>query len=462
MLVATLALTTALVLVFPMVCLVRHGWLNTPSPNAGPGDPLFRRWTAKSLVVPLLLWCGWNSLALLGPARGWIPLLPWSGGDPVVAFLGGTGWGLFWAVLVWGAFTLAWLFPRMIRSIRHHDEFAALAWLVGGVSALLLAGAVVLRSWGLALLISAGGLAVLFHWSIPLIHRPRPSYTRAIGRIKRGHYAEAEEEVIRQLEEKADDYDGWMMLAELYAERFDQLNEAEQTVRELCDQPGWSPFDIARAFTRLAQWQIDQGNNPAAARAALSEILRRCPGTPFARTAEHRLRQLPVDEADLAERRQPRMIRLNALCEEDGGVTSEVGRLAAQIEAGTLRKRLEGNPTDGSTRLRLARLLAERLGQIEAARIQLRLLRESPEAAPGRHAEALAAEASWELRLLHRETPARHLLSRLLRDHPGTPQAWAARRQLEILDHPKTHRNDPLPPPPPRRIVIRIPPPEPS
>lgn len=458
MFVATLALIAAVVLTVSMIHLVRHGWLNTPQPEARGGGRPFFWWTVRSLAVPALLWCGWNALALLGPARGWIPLLPWSGGDPLVAFLAGTSWGLFWAVLVWSAFTLTWLFPRVFRSIRQRDEFGALAWLVGVASTLSLAGAAFLQSWGLALLICAGGLAVLFHWSIPLIHRPQTCYSRAIGRIKRGRYAEAEEEVIRQLEEKADDYDGWMMLAELYAERFGQLNEADQTVRELCGQPGLSPFDVARAFTRLAEWQLNRGSNPAAARAALSEILHRCPGTPFARTAEHRLRQLPVDEADLAERRKPRVIRLNALREESDRTLPKTDWPDARTEAEILRKRLENNPADLSTRLRLARVLAEGLGQIEAARTQLKLLWDSPEATSGQQAEALAAEASWELRLLQRESSARPLLNRLVNDYPETPQAWAARRQLDLLDHPETHRNEPPSSTPAPPIVIRLPP----
>jgi len=78
----------------------------------------------------------------------------------------------------------------------------------------------------------------------PGILHPRklpPMYAKAVGRIKFGKYTEAEEELIKQLERRDDDYEGWMMLAELYATQFNDVAEAEQTVLEICDQPRTTP-----------------------------------------------------------------------------------------------------------------------------------------------------------------------------------------------------------------------------
>jgi len=460
MFVAALTVVAALVFVLPMIHAVRAGWLKAPDPGSRSGEIGFRHWLIRGWGIPIFVWIGWNSVALLGLRWGWIPLIPNFLGSPAQIFLAGTGWGVFWATLVWTAFTLAWLMPQVVRGIRQRDEFGALLWLVGVGLTILLAGSVWVGSWELGLLFLTGGLAVLFHWSLPLVHRSTPSYARALGRIKRGHYAEAEQEVIQQLEEKADDYAGWMMLAELYAEQFGQLNEAEQTVLELCDQPGLSSFDVSRALTRLADWQLNRGDNPAAARATLEQLIRRCPGTPFARTAENRIRQLPVDVAELRERRQPRVIQLGALRAESPREiplksAPAVDRLEAQAEAATLQARLEIRADDLVTRLRLARVCVERLGQLEAGLTQLRLLRESPSVTAGQEAEALAIEAAWRLRVFRDEPTARVLLNRLLAEYPENPQSLAARRQLDLLDYPELH---PAKPPPPLRIVVRLPP----
>src|SRR2546430_11587326 len=49
--------------------------------------------------------------------------------------------------------------------------------------------------------------------------------------------SDAELEVLHELEKCEEDFDGWLMLAELYARHFHDLPEADRTIRELCGQP---------------------------------------------------------------------------------------------------------------------------------------------------------------------------------------------------------------------------------
>ncbi|HAB18181.1 MAG TPA: hypothetical protein DCE44_17260, partial [Verrucomicrobiales bacterium] len=220
-------------------------------------------------------------------------------------------------------------------------------------------------------------------------------------------------------------------------------------------------FQIAQAFTRLADWHLTRGDNPQAARATLEEIVQRCADTPFARTAENRIRQLPRDEAELQELRKPRVIRLPSLRETAPGelpVKASAQETAdARTEVATLKSRLDVRPDDWKSRIRLAQVLAERLGQIDAAVAELGRVRQLEGLELGLHAEALALEAAWRLKRTTDQPRARQLLEKIVSDYPSTPQAIAARRQLEVMDHPETYRQAPPPPPPPPRIVVRLP-----
>src|SRR2546421_596833 len=87
-----------------------------------------------------------------------------------------------------------------------------------------------------------------------ILHKKRlpPMYSRAIARMKFGKYSEAEQEVLRQLENCENDFTGWLMLADLYANHFSDLAEAEQTILEICEHPKTTPSQLAVALHRLA------------------------------------------------------------------------------------------------------------------------------------------------------------------------------------------------------------------
>src|SRR5262249_25156093 len=115
---------------------------------------------------------------------------------------------------------------------------------------------------------------------------PPPMYARAVARMKFGKYNEAELEIIRELEKSEDDYDGWMMLAELYANQFHNLAEAERTILEICDQPNTTPSQLSVALHRLADWQLKLAQDPDAARRALQMVCDRLKGTHLGHMAQ--------------------------------------------------------------------------------------------------------------------------------------------------------------------------------
>jgi hypothetical protein len=82
--------------------------------------------------------------------------------------------------------------------------------------------------FGLALAVGFGAVA---HGTRSLLRPAKlpPSYSRAIAHIAFDKFNEAEWEIIKQLESRENDYEGWMLLAELYATHFRDLPAAEQT-----------------------------------------------------------------------------------------------------------------------------------------------------------------------------------------------------------------------------------------
>ncbi|MBN8248294.1 MAG: hypothetical protein J0L84_12745 [Verrucomicrobia bacterium] len=436
---------------------IRRYWIRLPD-AAGRGELSgLHRWMRRGLLTPVLAWSIWHLAALFPGGLALYPILPPMAGGRwgtlllgVAAFTGITG-------IAWSLVSLAWLLPDAVTGIRRRADFRVRTFLIGLPTLALVVWAGARQSWLLALILLTAGLWLLLHQAADMIHVPQVSYLKAVARMKFGRYEEAEQEVLRQLDEKADDFEGWLMLASLYAERFGDLAGADQTIRDLTAQEGLTPYQISHAFTRLADWQLNLGSNPAAARAALSEIVQRCPETPFARVAEHRIRELPLDEAEHLERRRPRALKLPALSEAApvaAAATAPVDQLDARTEASRLESRLAHRPEDLATRERLARLLAERLGQVGPAIEHLNQLRLGASAGDTRRAEWLALEATWELRLRRREPRARALLVQVIQEHPDSPQCLAARRQLELLDRATETAAAPAPPSPPPRIRL--------
>src|SRR5437016_6022629 len=182
---------------------------------------------------------------------------------------------------------------------------------------MLIPAAVIFLLGGLGMLgLAAGAILIPIAGYAPgLLHPSKlpPIYARAIAKMKFGKYSEAEWEIIHQLENSQDDFEGWMMLAQLYANNFNDLSEAKRTILEICDQPRTTPPQLSIALHRLADWQLKLGNDPDAARAALQMIGDRLPGSHLARMARLRINQLPRTSEELQEQRISKPIPLPAL-----------------------------------------------------------------------------------------------------------------------------------------------------
>jgi len=399
-----------------------------------------RRWFRRGIIIPWVLW----ALASAGRAPLLPPLVPFIGvvgnsGKPVIAWwlqigIAGLALGSFWAA---GSFI--WFMSGLIRRAKNNDDLL--------ISAIFWSPVAIPLVWGFCALFGWAGLgfAVLL-WTWPLtqyclntahFRDTLPMYSRAIGKIKFGKYAEAEMAIISELEKCETDFDGWMMLADLYAHQFRDLSEAEKTIYDLCSESTTTLSQVSIALHKLADWHLELRHNPAAARRVLEDLCARVPGTHLEAMARHRIRGLPASSEELIEQKNPRPIAMPALNESLGEPTEpSAPKLTSQeatAAANQCVEKLKADPNDVVSREKLARLFAEEMQRVDLAVEQMELLIGMDEPGPGKKAQWLAQVAAWQVKPGNNEERARETLERLISDYPQTPQAFAAQRRLGLI-----------------------------
>jgi hypothetical protein len=404
----------------------------------------FWSWALRGCAFPALVWTVTN----FGFGDRFPPLVPslaeaqaanqpWVGRWVGVAFAGG-----IIILSYWAGVSYLWILSVMYGQAKNKAEFAFNIAVFGLFSGAC--GLAVLYAWG----VPYGGAALvvallpIVYFTLDLAEQPepRPVYDRAQGQIKFGKYEAAEWELIAQLEKREDDFEGWMMLAELYARQHRDIEGAARVVLDVCQHPKTQSAEISLACHKLADWQMEIAENPDGARAALQLLCRKLPGTHFATMAGQRMNQLPRNAAELEERKQPKRIRLPALAEEDNPQTRR-NRDVAQKDASDLVARLNDDPDDMGAREKLAGVLAVDLGKAEAGIEQLRLLMGMPDAVDQQKARWLAQIAAWEMTLRRDEGSHARVLQEIIQRFPQSAEAFAAQRRLFLLGQDRAQVN---------------------
>ena len=298
---------------------------------------------------------------------------------------------------------------------------------------------------------SASGFAALF-WLCPItqylltearIHKPSPTYSGAIAKMKFGKYGEAEMSIIGELENCETDFDGWMMLADLYANQFHDLPQAEQAILDLCADPNTTVSQVSMALHRLADWQLNLRGDPEAARRVLEDLCKRMPGTHLATMARHRINQLPASVAELKDDEHTAHSSMPESEQPDG--CRRIRRVPALDRdqtatiANELVEQLNVNPKDIAAREKLARIF-ESLGKFDLALEQLELLAGMPGTPQEKGVEWLSLMVSWEIKHRGENEAAQRMLQKLVRDFPQSSHAFAAQKRLNLMRHQMKNR----------------------
>ena len=425
-----------------LAALAHYNWAQLFEEEGRAAQRRFLAWSCKGLLFPVTFWFIVNCGLVPGMpilVRE-VALAKSRGGNWMGILLQSSGPALFAASSCWAAATFGWLLAEIAVRTKDRDNFnrECLFW-----SALLVPVAALVffltGPGGLGLALSTW-LAPVVHLTLPIAETKRalPMYSRAIAKLKFGKYQDAEAEVLTELEEHEDDFEGWMMLADLYANQFNDLPEADRTIRDLCGQPNISGIQISLALHRLADWHLKLRADPVSARSALEEICARLPDTHFARMARQRIDQLAATREELLEQRKPRTFRLPALGDSlddaDRAGKEQIDMAEAKAEADRCVERLKRNSNDVAAREQFAALLAERLGRSDLALEQLELLLAMPAQPASKCAEWLAMMAVWQIKHRADRARAKTILERLVREFPATPQALAAQRRLDLLE----------------------------
>lgn len=399
-------------------------------------------WAIKGLAVPLAVWTLFNSGLVPGvPSLSTdIELARSAGASPVGALMASMGKVVLIVTGCWLAATYAWMLGVLIPRLAAWTDTVALAFFIG-IPALPIGWAILrFGGWGACGWAAALWLVPTLHLSLPLNQRRPipPSYSRAQARLKFGKFAAAEQEVLRELERCQDDFEGWMMLADIYANQFGEVLEADLVVRELCEQPNLSGARISFAFHCLADWYLKRAEDPTGAREALATIVHKLPDTHFARMAQQRIDQLPRSREALREQREHKPLRLPALkdpLDEAASPPPTPGdRAEAARRAEALVERLREDPNNVAAREELAVVFAERLDKVDLGVEQLEDLLGMPDQPQAKAAHWLSLIAAWRIRYRQDWAAAVPVLDRLVRDYPQTPQGFTAQRHLKLRE----------------------------
>jgi hypothetical protein len=399
-------------------------------------------WAAQGLFLPIAIW------AIMNYGVSWElqPFMPdiqaaQNSGDPwIPAYLRFLGKGIFIISSDWSTITLAWAIGQAALGLEEsqaRSDFKALC--ITSIIAMFLPAIGIFYLGGIPLLgLATFGMVVPIAAYAPNIVKTKkmpPMYGRAIAKLKFGKYTEAETEIIQELERCEDDFQGWMMLAELYANQFNDLPEAEQTILDICDQPRTTPSQISIALHRLADWYLKLGHDPEAARRALLMICDRLKGTHLARMAQLRINQLPRSTRELMEQQASAPIPMPALSDELDAPPPEatVSNARAREIATEYVQRLQDDPNDIHAREKLARVFTEMLQKPDLGIEQISLLLNMPDQPELKRAEWLGTIAAWHIRYRNDLEAGRAVLERIIEQFPETPQALVARRRLRLM-----------------------------
>ena len=265
---------------------------------------------------------------------------------------------------------------------------------------------------------------------------PKPYYSIFLAKRTKGKYFEALAEVRRQLDRFPNDFEGQIFLAELQAEKLNDLPGAEITVQRLCQQPGHAPANIAFALNKVADWHLSLAKDRESARKSLEKIIELLPDTEMSLQASQRIARLADTETLLAPHQRQKMVmkkgaeNLGLLWAQDHLKPTETdpGLVAADYV-----KHLELHPLDTHAREKLAVIYTGHYHRLDLALDQLEQLVQQPNQTPKNIVHWLNLMADMQVQENADLELVRGTLQRIVDLYPDLAAATTAQRRMETL-----------------------------
>ncbi len=263
----------------------------------------------------------------------------------------------------------------------------------------------------------------------------RPFYAIARAARNRGAYQEATAEIDKQLEIYPDDFEGWMLKAEICAIDLKELDKGFEMVEAILAHEGHRPKNIAYALNQVADWELKYRHNPEGARAALQRIQALLPDTEQHHHAAQRIAHLAT--ADYLEvQTNGRTIAMTEHTENIGLMgkvaTAPEGE-SPDVTAGKLVAHLRDHPLDCEARERLAVIYAEHYQRVDLAVDQLNQLIAAPHQSDRQVGRWLNMAADLQVRVGNDIEAARKTLERIVALFPKGALAATAISRLSRL-----------------------------
>ena len=233
---------------------------------------------------------------------------------------------------------------------------------------------------------------------------PKPFYSVAETKRRRGDPQGAIAEIKDQLSRFPGDFEGQMLIAEIQMETLKEFPAAAATLRTIFAQDHHSIGQLTRAMNTLADWQLKYAEDKDAARATLRGIMQRFPNT----------------GAELLTAQ--RLARMDAFIEYNDA------RDAGQVVSDCL-KQLEQHPLDNDTREKLACVYFERYDQPKQAWTELNALIQRPFQQSRDVCRWLNMAADWHVKLGN-IAGARGAIQQIIVLFPNTALAETAASRL--------------------------------
>lgn len=265
----------------------------------------------------------------------------------------------------------------------------------------------------------------------------RPFYAIARAKQKRGHYLEAIAEVRKQIARFPEDYEGWMIMAEIQGNDLKDNEAAQECIAEILRHESHTPKNVAFALNRAADWHLSLGADREGAQHCLEEIVRRFPGSELAHSAEQRIAHLTSDQMLAEQRERPRIVVKHY--EEKLGLQGEVADPRPPAEdpgtvAARLVQRLSDFPADVEAREELAKVYADHYQRMDLAGDQIEQLVSTAGAGQKEVARWLNMLADFHVRVDQDKGAAAEALRRVIELYPGSAVAAKAETRMAYLD----------------------------